>query len=76
MSTESRQTILSIDRSDPRFESNTGGKIKKSLKSDENSTFFVNFRLNQIQNYSVHIKKVEGDIFSLQIKKKITSAKR
>ena len=33
---EPSQTILSIDRSKPRFESHAGGKITKTLKSDGN----------------------------------------
>ena len=33
-------------------------------------TFFVNFQLNQIKNYSVQIKKVKDKIFSFQFKKK------
>ena len=31
---------------------------------------FVNFQLNQIQNYSVQIKKMKDRIFSFQLKKK------
>ena len=31
---------------------------------------FVNFRLNQIQNCSVQIKKMKDGIFSFQLKKK------
>ena len=36
VSAEPSQTILSIDRSEPRFESYAGGKIMKTLKNDEN----------------------------------------
>ena len=36
----------------------------------EISMFFVNFRLNQIQNCSVQIKKMKDEIFSFQLKKK------
>ena len=32
VSAEPSRTILSIDRSEPRFESQTGGKITKTLK--------------------------------------------
>ena len=32
-------------------------------------TFFVNFWLNQIQNYSGQIKKMKEEIFSFQLKK-------
>ena len=39
-------------------------------------TVFVNFHLNQIQNCSVQIKKMKDEIFSFQLKKKVTSAKR
>ena len=35
--------ILSIDRSGPRFESLTGGKIRNTLKSDENFAVFRKF---------------------------------
>ena len=38
-------------------------------------TFFVNFWLNQIQNYSGQIKKMKEEIFSFQLKK-ITSGER
>ena len=40
VSVESSQTILSIDRFEPRFESHTGGKIRKTLKNHRN---FVDF---------------------------------
>ena len=69
------RAILSIDRSEPRFESHTGGKIRKTLKTMEISIFFVNFRLNQIQNCSVQTKKMKERIFSFQLKK-IASAER
>ena len=36
MSAESNRTILSIDKSEPRFESQTGVKIRKNLKSNGN----------------------------------------
>ena len=36
VSAEPSRTILSIDRSEPRFESHAGGKIIKALKSDGN----------------------------------------
>ena len=39
MSAKPSQTILLIDRSEPRFESQTGGKIKKTLKNNENFDF-------------------------------------
>ena len=35
VSAEPSRTILSIDRSEPRFESHAGGKITKTLKNDE-----------------------------------------
>ena len=38
-------------------------------------TVFVNFHLNQIQNCTVHIKKMKDKIFSFQLKK-LASAKR
>ena len=59
MSVELSRTILSIDRSEPRFESHTGGKIRKTLKNDGNFEVFVNFRLNHIQNCSVQIKTMK-----------------
>ena len=40
VSAEPSQTILSIDRSEPRFESHTGAKITKTLKNDENFNGF------------------------------------
>ena len=36
VSAESSRTILSIDRPEPRFESHTGGKIRKTLKNKKN----------------------------------------
>ena len=65
MSTESSQTILLIDRSEPRFESHTGAKIRKTLKNDGDSW------LNQIQNCSFQIKKMKDKIFIFQMKKKL-----
>ena len=32
-------------------------------------TFFVNFRLNQIQNFSAQVKKMQDETFSFQLKK-------
>ena len=55
--------------SEPRFKSHAGGKIKKTLKMLEISTFFANFQLNQVQNCSIQIKKMKGRIFSFQLKK-------
>ena len=76
LAAEPSRTILSIDRSEPRFERHTGGKMAKLKKRMEILTAFVNFWLNQIQNCSVQIKKMKDGIFSFQLKKKITSAKR
>ena len=67
VSAEPSRAILSIDRSEPRFESHTGGKIMKTLKI---LTVFVNFRLSQIQNYSVQIKKMKDKLFR-KLKKKL-----
>ena len=36
VSAEASRTILSIDRSEPRFESHAGGKIINTLKNDGN----------------------------------------
>ena len=69
VSAEPSRTILSIDRSEPRFESRTGGKIRKNLETKGIATFFVNFWLNQIQNCSVQILKMKDRIFSFQLKK-------
>ena len=55
--------------------SHTGGKITKTLKNNGNFNSFCWFRLNQIQNCSIQIKKMKDEIFSFQLKK-ITSAKR
>ena len=76
MSVESSPTILWINISEPRFGSRTGGNITKTLKNGVNIDGFVNFRLNQIQNCSVQIKKMKDGIFNFQLKKKINSAKR
>ena len=43
--------------------------IKKTLKTMKILTFFVNFLLNQIQNCSVQIKKMNYRIFGFQMKK-------
>ena len=59
MSVKPSRTIFLIDRSEPRFESHTGGKIRKTLKNDGNFEVFVNFRLNHIQNCSVQIKTMK-----------------
>ena len=40
VSAEPRWTILPIDRSEPRFESHTGGKIRTTVKNDENFAVF------------------------------------
>ena len=40
VSAESSLTVLSIDRSEPRFESYTGGKIRITLKNNKNCDFF------------------------------------
>ena len=37
------RTILLIDRSEPRFKSRTGGRVKKTLKNDENLGAFCQF---------------------------------
>ena len=43
MSAEPSRTILSIDRSEPRFQSHTGGKIRKTFKNDGNFDGFCSF---------------------------------
>ena len=40
MSAEPSRTILLTDRSEPRFESHTGGKIRKTLRNNENFAVF------------------------------------
>ena len=40
VSAESSQTILLIDRSEPIFESEIGGKIRKISKNDKNFDVF------------------------------------
>ena len=57
VSTKPSRTMLLTDRSEPRFESHTGHKVRKTLKNNKNFAVFVNFQLNQIQNCSVQIKK-------------------
>ena len=69
VSAETSRTILSVDRSEPRFESRTGGKIRENLETMKIATFFVNFWLNQIQDCSVQILKMKDRIFSFQLKK-------
>ena len=41
MSAEFSRTILSIDRSEPRFESRTGGKIGTKLKNKKKFDVFL-----------------------------------
>ena len=41
MSAKPSQTVLPIDRSEPRFESHTGGKMRKTLNNDENIDVFL-----------------------------------
>ena len=59
VSAEPSRTIISIVRSESRFKSHKGGKVRKNLKNAENFDVFVNFRLNQIQNCSAQIKKMK-----------------
>ena len=40
VSAKPSQTMLLIDRSEPRFETHTKGKIKKTSKNDENLDIF------------------------------------
>ena len=40
MSAEPSETILLIDRYETRFESHTGGKIRKTLKNNQNFDVF------------------------------------
>ena len=40
VSAEASRTVLSIDRSEPRFESQTGDKIRKDFKNDGNFDVF------------------------------------
>ena len=40
VSAEPSRTVLSIDRSEPRFESQTGDKIRKNFKNDGNFDVF------------------------------------
>ena len=40
VSAKPSQTILLIDRSESRFESHTGGKIRQTLQNDENFDVF------------------------------------
>ena len=43
VSAKPSRTILLIDRSEPRFKSHTGGKIKKNLKNGGNFNVFCKF---------------------------------
>ena len=40
VSTKYSRTVLLIDRSEPRFDGCTGGKIRITLKSNKNIDFF------------------------------------
>ena len=40
VSTESSRTVLLIDRSEPRFDGRTGGKIRITLKNNKNIDIF------------------------------------
>ena len=68
VSAKPSQTILSIDRSEPRFESHMGGKITKTLKNDGNFNGFCYFHLNHIQHFSFLTKKMKDELFSFQLK--------
>ena len=71
---ESRRILLSIGRSEPRFESHRGGKIGTNLKNNKHfdGFCFFFFWLNQIQNCFGKIKKMKDEISSFELKK-ITS---
>ena len=71
MSAEPSRAVLSIDRSDPRFESLAGGKIRIIKKNNKNFDIFCKFLINQIQNIFGQIKEMKDGIF-----KRITTAER
>ena len=76
VSAESSRTILSIDRSEPRFESHTGGEITKTLKNSGNFNGFCQFSAKSGSNLFRPDKENESRDIYLSIEKKITSAKR
>ena len=71
MSAESSRIVLLIDRSESRFDGRTKGKMRITLNNNKNIEVFVNFWLNQIQNYSGQIKKTKDRIFRFQLKQKL-----
>ena len=76
MSAEPSQTILSIDRSEPRFESHTGAKITKTLKNDENFNGFWLFSPTSDSELFRTDQENERRDIQLSIEKKVTSARR
>ena len=71
VSAEPSRAVLSIDRSEPRFESLAGGKIRIIKKNNKNFDIFCKFLINQIQNIFGQIKEMKDGIF-----KRITTAER
>ena len=61
MSAEPSQTILSIDRSEPRFKSHTGAKIRKTKKK-YNGNFDV-FSLFVFVLFFLFLAKLDSNLF-------------
>ena len=62
-------TILSIDRSVPRFESHTGVQIRYLEKTTEILGVFANFPLIQVQNCCGQIEKMKAGTLIFPLKK-------
>ena len=75
VSAESRQTILLIDRSEPRFESHTGGKIRKTLKNHQNFIDFCKFSPKSDSKLFRPDQENERQDIQLSLENNITSAK-
>ena len=75
MSAESCWTILSIDRSEPRFESHAGGKIRITLKNNKNfDGFWLNFGKIRFKIAPNRSRKRKTGYLAFNFKKKVTSA--
>ena len=66
------RTIILIDRSEPRFEGRTWGKIRKTLKNDENLNVFFYFSAKSDSKlFRLDQKNKRRDIYLSNKKKKI-----
>ena len=76
VSAEPSRTILLIDRSEPRFESHTGGKITKTLKNDQHFDGFCWISPTSDSKLFRTDQENERRDIQLSIEKKIISPKR